>query len=88
VQTVVQCAADSESCGATSSDDQSPAPAALQQHTLPSASLLMSQLLTQQLSVVARTDDVVDSDALTLARCPSPGLLTDITSLLASYQNC
>jgi len=59
----------------------------------------MSQLLThhrqeqqqqqqqqQQMSVIGRPD-IADTDVLTLTRCASPGLLTDITSLLASYHN-
>ena len=63
--------------------------------TLPSASLLMSELLThqqeqqqqQQQEAMAITGRTADTDTQTLARCASPELLTDITSLLASYQN-
>ena len=94
--------ADSDCCAAAavSSSDHS---SHLHQHqqlhrytavtTLPSASLLMSELLMQQqqqqpVTIKGRTDsDDADTDALTLTRCASPGLLTDITSLLASYQH-
>jgi len=51
--------------------------------------LLMHQQQQQQQPVIdiGRIDAATDTDALTLTRCASPGLLTDITSLLATYQN-
>ena len=88
------CAADVDSCGAMSSSDEQ-SPLQLQNCTavtLPSASLLMSELLMhqrqeQQPQSDSTQTDSADTDALTLTRCASPGLLTDITSLLATYHH-
>jgi len=96
----VQSAATADSAGSVMSSSGQRSP--LQQErctavTLPSASLLISELLMHQreeqqqqqpIRVIGRTNGAADTDALTLhACCASPGLLTDITSLLASYQN-
>jgi len=63
--------------------------------TLPSASLLMSELLIHQRDAEQQQQQpqqphpmtIIGRAADTVTRCASPGLLTDITSLLSSYQN-
>lgn len=98
----VQSAANADSSGSAMSSSREGSPSPLERSTavtLPSASLLMSELLTHQreeqrhdhqqhpVTVTGRSNGAADTGALASTRCASPGLLTDITSLLASYQN-